>query len=187
MTPITQLWLPIVVSAAAVWIASAIIWMALPHHKKDHARLPDEQAFREFVKSAGIPPGNYGFPEFESHAEANSPEGRKKLEAGPVGMLYVWGPMSMGRNMLLTFLVFLAMGVLAAYAGGSAVAPGAGFGHVFRVLGAIGILAHSFAFLPNGIWFQKSPRALAMNVIDGVVYGLLTGAVFGVLWPAGGA
>lgn len=30
-----SLWLPILLSAAVVWIVSAIVWMALPHHKQD--------------------------------------------------------------------------------------------------------------------------------------------------------
>jgi hypothetical protein len=54
---------------------------------------------------------------------------------------------------------------------------------VFRVLGTAGVLAYCFAFLPNGIWFGAKPRAMAMNVIDGVAYGLVTGAVFAWLWP----
>ncbi len=183
MSMLASLWLPILVSPAAVWIAGAVVWMALPHHKNDFGKLPDEEGFRGYITSAGIPPGNYGFPEFCSHAEANSPEGRKKMESGPMGTLSVWGPMSMGRNMLLTFLVNLAVSVLIGYVGAAAIPPGASFGHVMQVLGTVGVLAYSFAFLPNGIWFQHSPRAMAMCVIDGIAYGLITGAVFAALWP----
>jgi hypothetical protein len=180
---IASLWLPILLSAAAVWIAGAVIWMALPHHQKDFGKLADDEGLRAYIKSAGIPPGNYGFPEFGSHAEANSPEGKKKMESGPVGMLSVWGPVSMGRNMLLTFLVNLVVSALIGYVGAAAIPPDSSFLHVFRVLGTVGILAWSFSFLPNGIWFQHTPRALAMNVIDGFAYGMITGLVFAALWP----
>ena len=111
---LTQLWLPIVVSAAAVWVASAVIWMALPHHKKDWTKLPDEDAFRNYVKAAGIAPGNYGYPHFGSGKDCHTPEAKAKWESGPIGMLSVWGKISMGRNMLLTFLVFLAVSVVIA-------------------------------------------------------------------------
>ena len=43
------------------------------------------------------------------------------------------------------------------------------FGRIFRVLGTAGVLAYCFASFPNDIWFQKSPRAILMNFIDGVV------------------
>ena len=36
-----DLWLPILVAAVIVWFASALIWMAMPHHKKDIKKLPD--------------------------------------------------------------------------------------------------------------------------------------------------
>lgn len=32
---LTQLWLPIVVSAVIVFILSALAWTVMPHHKKD--------------------------------------------------------------------------------------------------------------------------------------------------------
>ena len=46
MVTIGALWLPILLSAIAVWVASAIIWMAMPHHKSDWRKLPDEGAAR---------------------------------------------------------------------------------------------------------------------------------------------
>ncbi len=57
------------------------------------------------------------------------------------------------------------------------------FAKVMQVLGTAGILAYCFASLPNDIWFQKSGREVLMNLIDGVIFGLITGAVFGWLWP----
>ena len=41
-------------------------------------------------------------------------------------------------------------------------------------------MTSTFAFLPNAIWFQATPRSIVTRVIDGVVYGLATGAVFAV-------
>ncbi len=50
MVTITSLWLPILVSAAFVWIASAIVWMVLPHHKSDFGRVTDEEAARNVLR-----------------------------------------------------------------------------------------------------------------------------------------
>jgi len=36
--PELWLWLPILVSTALVFVASNLVWMALPHHKSDAKR-----------------------------------------------------------------------------------------------------------------------------------------------------
>jgi hypothetical protein len=189
---LTHLWLPIVVSAAAVWVASALAWMAIGHHKKDWKQVPNEDEFIETVQRMGIGPGNYGFPEFRRCQGMSKDEKMalwEEMQKRPMGLLRVWGPISMGRNMLLTLVVFLVVSVLIGYLGWSTLghAPGAegrpDFAKVMQVLGTAGILAYCFAGLPNDIWFQRSAREVATSLIDGVVFGLITGAVFGWLWP----
>lgn len=59
---LTQLWLPILVSAVATWIAGAVFWMALPHHKKDMKELPNQRDVIEKIRGLGLAPGNYVFP-----------------------------------------------------------------------------------------------------------------------------
>ena len=182
---IIDLWMPIVLSAVGVWVASAVIWMALPHHKKDHDKLPDEGAFIAALKSLNIPPGNYGYPYFGDRSQCNTPEAKKAFQEGPLGMLCAWKPgMGMGKSMVLTFMVYLVISTLIGYLCWHVFRHGAplpaqhSFADVMQISGTAGVLAYSFAFLPSGIWFQTKPRALAMCVIDGVVYGLLTGAIF---------
>lgn len=88
-----------------------------------------------------------------------------------------------GKNLGLTFVFYLVTAVFVGYLGTLALKPGAGFSKVFQVTGTAAILAHCFAFMPNNIWFGTPKRAILMDVLDGVVYGLITGAVFGALWP----
>lgn len=184
METLAHLWLPILASAAAVWVASAVIWMALPHHSKDWKGLPDEPAFNAALKSLNLQPGVYGFPHPKDRAECNSPEFRKRWQEGPSGMLNVWpGCTSMATNMISTFLVYLVVSTLIAYLGSVAIPSGASFAKVFQVLGTAGVLAYCFAFIPNGIWFKAGARSIAMNFLDGIAYGLVTGAVFAWLWP----
>lgn len=195
---LTHLWLPILVSAALVWFASCLAWMLIGHHKKDWKGIPKEDEFIAAIKRMGIPAGTYGFPEFR-RCEGLSQEEKKakweEMQKNPMGLLRVWGPINMGRNMVLTFLVYLMVSVLVAYLGWNALPhPGVSvaaltatvrpdFGKVMQVLGTAGILAYCFASLPNDIWFQRSGREVVTNLIDGVVFGLITGAVFGWLWP----
>lgn len=48
----TALWLPALVATFAVFVASAMVWMAMPHHKKDFAEAKDEDGFMDAVRSA---------------------------------------------------------------------------------------------------------------------------------------
>jgi hypothetical protein len=197
---LTHLWLPILASAAAVWIASALAWMLVGHHKNDWKEVPNEQEFIDTIKRMGIPPGSYGFPEFRKCQGMDKQQKQAKweeMQKNPMGLLRVWGKINMGRSMLLSFLVFLVVSVLVGYLGwmtlphggpsvggvsvGGAARPE--FGRVMQVLGTAGILAYCFASLPNDIWFQRGRREVLTNFIDGVVFGLITGAVFGWLWP----
>jgi hypothetical protein len=182
---LAQLWVPIILSAAVAWVASAIFWMALPHHRHDFDPLPNEAEFMASIKTMNLAPGNYGFPDFSDKSKMNDPEMKRKWEEGPLGILNVWPKINMARNMVLTYVVYLIVSLLIGYLGWAALRPGASFAHAFQVLGTAGVLAYSFAFLPNGIWFNVKPRALLMHVIDGVILGLLTGLVFASLWPTG--
>ena len=89
MTTLPELWLPIVVSGALVWIVSAIVWMALPHHKSDYRGLPDEEAARQALGPQGLAPGLYNIPNIASRAALKEPENQRKLAEGPVAFMTV--------------------------------------------------------------------------------------------------
>lgn len=181
---LTALWLPVLAAAAAVWIASAVVWMALPHHRRDQRKLPDEDLMRATLKAMNVAPGVYGFPHFNSHSDASKPECKQKWESGPNGHLTVFTPkISMGKNMLVTFVVYVVVSAMIGYLGWITVPRGAEFGPAFQVLGTAGVLAYAFAFIPGGVWFQHG-RATILCVIDGIGYGLITGAAMAALWPA---
>jgi hypothetical protein len=45
-------------------------------------------------------------------------------------------------------------------------------------------LGYSGALLTGSIWFGRTWRSILTEVFDGIVYGVVTGAVFGGLWPS---
>ena len=184
MELLISLWLPILLSAVVVWIVSAIVWTALPHHKQDFIGLPDEDGFIDFLRKSGIQRGNYVFPDFRGREAMKSEKICKVLEEGPVGHLSVWkSPVTMGGKMVGTFFVYLVVSTLIAYLGAVALPKAADFAKVFQVVGTAGILAYCFAFIPNNIWFGVYPRTIIASVIDGIVYGAITGAIFAWRWP----
>lgn len=184
---LAQLWIPILASAAAVWIASAVVWMAMPHHKKDMIKLPDQEGFISALRAMNIPPGNYGIPHGCGGEGMKDPVMKEAWEKGPLGHMTLWKtPVSMGRNMIITFLAYLAISTLMAYVGWTALgpaAPGETFLHTFRVMGAMGVAAYAFSIIPGMTWFGAYGRAIIMSMIDGIAYGLITGAIFAALWP----
>ncbi len=184
MAFLTDLWLPIVLTAVALFFCSFLAWAILPHHKDDYSSAPDEEAMRSAVRSLNLAPGRYMFPNCKDSKSMKDPEFQRKMTEGPMGMLNVWPVPSMGKNMALTFLTFLIASAFIAYLARLTLPNGAEFAKVFQVVGAAGILTWCFSFIPNMIWFNGGARAIVMCIIDGVVYGLVTGAVFAFLWPA---
>lgn len=185
MDLLLPLWLPILLSAVVVWIASALAWMALPHHKRDFVALPDEDGFMEQVRTSGIRPGNYVFPDFRGREAMKSEKICKALESGPVGHLSLWPtPLTMAGKMVATFLVFLVVSTLIGYLTRVALPGAAPFGKVFQVASTAGVLAYCFSFIPNAVWFGAYRRTIVAGILDGVAYGLITGAVFAWRWPA---
>jgi hypothetical protein len=179
-----ELWLPIVVSGVVLFFASAAAWMALPHHKGDWVGLPNEDAVMSAVRESKVSTGQYMFPYCASQEAMKSEEMKRKLQAGPLGTLTVWpGPANMGANMLCTVVYFIIMSFGIGYLATMALMPGDGFWQVFRFVGTAGILIFASAPILNGIWFR---RKMVADILDGVVFGLITGALFAAMWPGTG-
>ena len=185
MTPLTALWLPIVLSAVIVFVASSIIHMALKWHDGDFAKLPDEDRFREVVGPLAIPPGDYVVPRAQSMAEMKSPDFIRKCEEGPVAIMTVLpaGQMTMGKSLTLWFLFSLVVSLVAAYVAGRALPPAADYLQVFRFAGVTAFVAYTFGQWPASIWYGRKWRTTVLSTVDGLIYGLLTAGVFGWLWP----
>jgi len=184
MELLLPLWLPIVLSAAAVWFVAMIVWMALPHHKQDFIGLPDEDGFMDSIRTSGIKPGNYAFPDCRGRAKMQSEKVQKAWKEGPVGHLCVWPtPLTMGGKLVGTFIVYLVVSILIAYLTRVALPGQAPFARVFQVAATAGILAYSFSHIPTALWWSSYKRTIVANVIDGILYGVITGAIFAWLWP----
>jgi hypothetical protein len=188
MVELVDLWLPIVASAAAVWVASALAWMIMPHHKGDFRQLANEDDVMSSVRNLRIPAGLYFFPHMRDCNKAKmDPAAKAKFENGPHGMLQIWPADAfgkMGRNMLLSFIFYLVTAVFVAYLASLALPAGTEFLKVFQITGTAAIMAYAFGNIPHSIWFGTPTRNILSALVDGVAYGLITGAIFGWLWPS---
>jgi hypothetical protein len=161
----TSLWLAVLVSAVVVFIASSIIWMVLPLHKKDWKTLPDEDGFMRALGAMNIPPGLYSFPNCAAVEGGYKNEAfQKKWEAGPKGFISVWpAKVSMGTNLALMFVFNVVVGVFVAYMASMALSRGEGFSQVFQVCGTAAVMGYALGGFPGALWDGKPPRAIAVS------------------------
>ena len=185
MVSILSLWLPILLSAVAVFILSSIIHMVLGYHKNDFLALPNEKQVMDDLRKHNLPEGNYSFPRANSMKDMGSPEFIEKMKQGPVGMMTITksGPPNMGKELTLWFIYSIVVGIFAAYIAGNALAPGAHYLAVFRFAGATAFVGYSIALLQNSIWYKRDWAATFKSMFDGLIYALFTGGIFGWLWP----
>ncbi len=185
MVSIGALWLPIVVSAVVVFLASSVTHMVLNYHNKDYRKLPDEDRVRALLREVGVTPGLYTIPHCKDSKEMQAPETIEKMKQGPVGFLTVMpsGPPAMGKYLVQWFVFCVLLGVFLAYVAGRTLGPGADYLAVFRLVGTVAFLAYSAGEVMDGIWMGQTWPKTIKNVFDGLVYALLTAGVFGWLWP----
>ncbi len=185
MVGLTALYLPILLSAVFVFIASSLVHMVLPWHKSDYPRLPDEDKFIDAVRPLAVPPGDYMVPRCLDRNDMRSPAFLDKMKKGPVMVLTVMpnGAMSMGRNLSMWFVYLLVFGVFIAYVGGRTLPIGTAYLKVFRLVGATAFIGHVFALWPMSIWYRRAWSATIKATVDGLIYALLTAGTFGWLWP----
>ncbi|MFQ6004296.1 MAG: hypothetical protein ACE5OQ_02240 [Woeseia sp.] len=178
-----SLWLPIVVSGVIVFIASSLIWTVVQYHNADWHKLPDEEAARAVLK--GSSPGQYSVPHAGSGADHKSEEWRAKCKEGPAAMIVVLphGSLAMGKQLVQWAVYCLVVSLLVAYVTSVALPAGAEYLKVFQMSATVAVLAYAGAAPMGAIWFGHTWSRTAKDILDGIIYGLLTAGVFGWLWP----
>jgi hypothetical protein len=185
MVPLTALWLPILLSAVIVFVASSIVHMASPWHKNDYSKVPNEEGLRAALRPLAIPPGDYMVPRPSSREERRDPAFLEKVNQGPNLVLTVIpnGPWSMGRNLGLWFLHLVVVSLFAAYVASRALPPGAEYLQVFRFAGTTAFLGYAAALWQMSIWYRRAWSTTVKATVDGLIYALLTAGTLGWLWP----
>ena len=176
---ILSLWLPILVSAVLVFIASAAVWTALPWHKTDFAKTEKEDSVREALR--GQPPGYYMLPYVMDREAIKQPEFQQKWTDGPNAYITVIpnGMPNMGPKLVQSFVYYLGVGVICAYLVSRTMAADSDYLSVFRIAGTVSFIAYGIAYIQDSIWFGGPWAITGKNLVDALIYGLITGGVFG--------
>lgn len=187
MVPFVSLWLPIILSAVAVFIVSTIIHMALPYHKSDFKKLPSETEILDVMSKAAIPPGEYMMPYAGNMKETRTPEFIEKWKKGPTAFLAVvkgGASPSMTKGLVLWFIYAIVVSIFAAYVGQRALEAGSAHLRVFKFTGAVAFAGYVLALWQQTIWYGRPVSTNLKSSFDGLIYAIVTAAIFGWLWPA---
>ncbi len=158
--------------------------MLMTYHRSNYSKLPDEDKFLDMLRPSNLKPGLYIFPHCEPK-EMKTPAAIEKYKQGPVGHMNIVpnGPPVMPKFLGLWFGYCLVIGFFVAYLTAHTVPMGARYLAVVRVAGTAAFLAYGLGHLSNAIWKAQTWSATIKEVLDGLIYGLLTAGTFGWLWP----
>jgi hypothetical protein len=185
MVSLSQLWLPIVLSAVFVFVASSIIHMAVKWHNSDYHGLPNEDEVRAAIRKESPAPGQYILPYCADHKDMGSEAMQAKFNEGPIGFLILRGPecKNMGPMLGQWFGFCAIVAFFCAYIAGHTLAPSTHYLKVFRVVGTAAFMGFGFGSIPMGIWWGQPWRSVAKNLLDGLIYACLVAGTFGWRWP----
>jgi hypothetical protein len=183
---LASLWLPIILSAVFVFIASALINMLLKFwHAPDYRKFSNEDDVSAVIRD-GNPavPGQYALP-YCTPETMKDPAVRDRLKQGPVGMVYLRRPgsMNMGASLLQWFLFCLLVALFCALIA-IALPAGADRHLVFHTVALAALMGHAFGCFTDGIWRVFPWKAAFKYIADGIIYAIITGFTFVWLWPA---
>lgn len=183
--PFGSLWLSVVVSAVAVWLVSSILHMVLKYHRADYKQLASEDEVGPALRKAAAAPGVYHIPYCTEPAQMKDPAMLKRYEEGPVALLTVMrnGPPAMGRYLVQWFLFCLLVSITVGYVARHTLGFASGGLEILRLTGTVAFIAYGFGHFQDSIW-RGIPWANSLRgLVDGAIYGLVTGVVFRLLWP----
>jgi hypothetical protein len=183
---VAALWLPILVSAVAVFVVSSIIHMTPLWHKTDYPLYPAQDRVLDALRPLGIPPGDYMLPRATSTAEMRSPEFLEKMKRGPAIIMTVLPPWSgsMATNLVQWFVYALVVSLLAGYVAGAALPAGtATAGAICRFAGTTAFIGYAVALWQMSIWYRRAWSMTLKSTLDGLIYAAVTCGVFIWLWP----
>jgi hypothetical protein len=183
----SALFLPILISAVLVFVASSLIHMVIKWHQSEYKTLPNEDEVRAVLGKSRPVPGKYVMPFCKDGKDMATPEMQKKLADGPNLVMFVRenGAVKLGPFLGKWFAYSVVVSLLAGYLARATVAPGAEYLQVFQVVGASAWLAYAWAIPSDSIWMGKPWSSTVVYMIDGLIYAALTAGAFAWFWPQG--
>lgn len=181
---VLSLWLPILLSAVAVFVLSSAIHMFSPWHKSDYAPVPDQDRAMDTLRSLALPPGDYMIPRPASRADMSSPEFREKMKRGPNWIITVMREnRSMAAPLIGWFLYTLAVSAITGIMVMAGAFPDYHPHRIFHFALLTAFTGYVIALWQMSIWFHRKWSTTIKATIDGLIYAIATAAIFAHMWP----
>ncbi len=185
MDTVSMLWMPVVATAILIFIASSLIHMVFKWHNSDYRKLANEDDVRAAVRAGSPAPGLYVLPHCADMKDMAGEAMQKKFIEGPVALLTVKqsGAPGMGKALLLWYVLNLVIAAIAAclalgaYPGHANAQPAAHLGAI------VTFLAYFGGSVQMAIWMGKPWGSVAKDLLDCIIFAVITGCVFAWLWP----
>lgn len=180
-----QLWLPVLVTAVAIFVASSLIHMVFKWHNPDFRKLSNEDAVSDAIRAGSPSPGQYLLPHCADMKVMQGEEMQKKFRDGPIGMLTLRqnGPPAMGGSLIKWFIYTLAVAAIAGAMAMRVFGPTGSAHGAGHLVGLVSFLTYTGGSVQMGIWMGKPWGSVAKDALDGLIYGGISALVFTWLWP----
>lgn len=186
MNALLVLWLPILLSAVAVFIISSLVHMVFKWHASDYTGFSNEDAVRDAIRAGNPAPGRYVIPHCTDMKDMEKPEMQRKYEEGPIGHVVI-GPNGMpnigkflGQWFVWTLVVSVVAGFLASQI--FSLDPSRARAAA-KLVGAVSFIGYGFGTITESIWGMRPWGSSAKYLLDAALYGIGAGLVFFWLWP----
>lgn len=183
--PFLSLWIPVLVSAVAVFAISSFLHMALTYHGADYKALPNEDAVREALGKGSLAPGLYHVPYANDPKSMQDPATQAKFDKGPVALVTVVpnGLPPIPKHLAQWFVFSVFVSFVAAYVARHTLHPGDDGMLVMRITGTVAFAAYGLTNVLDSIWKGQPWANTGRALVDGAIYAMVTGVTFRLLWP----
>jgi hypothetical protein len=186
MNAVLSLWLPILLSAVAVFIISSLVHMLLKVHASDYGSLSNEDAIRDAIRAGNPAPGRYVIPKCGEMKDMATEAMKRKYAEGPVGHITLLpnGQPNMGKYLGMWFLLCVLVSAVVAILASRLIPMNHGAARGAAKFAAIvSFIAYGFGTFQESIWTGRPWSQTIKYLFDAALYAAGTGAVFYWLWP----
>ncbi|MGH8049552.1 MAG: hypothetical protein ACREPB_02720 [Arenimonas sp.] len=185
MHDLSQLWLPILLTAVFVFIASSLIHMVFKWHNSDYKKLNNEDEVGAAIRAGNHAPGQYVLPHCMDMKEMQNEAMIRKYNEGPIGFITLRknGVPGMGQALMLWFVFTLLIAAAAALITLTSVGLQAHPHLAAHSVGTISLLAYCGGSIQQGIWMGRPWGSVMKDLLDGLIYASISAFTFMYFWP----
>ncbi len=185
MSEVFQLWLPILATAIFIFIASSLIHMLFKWHNSDYRKLSNEDDVRAAIRAGSPTPGQYILPHCIEMKDMADPVMIKKFTDGPVAMITVRPSVAptMGKPLVSWFIFTLVIAAIAATVAVDAFGIKGDSRSAAHLVGVVSFLVYAAGSFQMAIWMGKPWGSVGKDVLDSIIYAVISALTFWWLWP----